>query len=407
MHIQSTRQIRCPGSGLSTLIALIAALVSGCTAGSGEGLDLSGRPLEEGGDVPLAATLTSLQANVFDPFCIVCHSGAAAPLGLRLEEGASFVNLVGAPSRQSGLRRVQPGAPDASYLIQKLEGSANAGEQMPLGGPPLPQTTIDFVRQWIVDGALDDNTAPPGASPRVTSLDPVLGTTLAVLPAQLDIGFDQDIDASTLNASTIELQRSGGDGVFGDANTVTLVASEIRLSTTNARLALLGLTGAMSVDDDYRLTIRGTGPSVVTSIDGNALDGEFTGSLPSGDGNAGGDFVATFDVQALQPTLESIQNNVFTPTCAVSGCHSGPQGGGLPTGMDLTSADASFAALVGVASIQQAATLRVAPSDPEQSYLIQKLEGTGLGSRMPLGGPFLPQADVDVVRTWIQQGASR
>ena len=285
-------------------IVLLALLAGGCTAGNGEGLDISGRPLEEGGDVPLAATLSSLQANVFDPFCIVCHSGAAAPLGLRLEEGASFINLVGAPSRQSGLQRVRPGAPDASYLIQKLEGSAGTGEQMPLGGPPLPQATVDFVRQWILDGALDDSAAPGGAAPRVTSLNPLLDLPLAALPAQIEIGFDLDIDGNTLNSTTVDLQRSGGDGVFGDANAVPIVLSEIRLSPTNARLAVFGLAGIASVDDDYQLRIRGSGPSFVTSIDGLALDGEFTGALPSGDGDAGSDFIATFScTSALQPTL--------------------------------------------------------------------------------------------------------
>jgi hypothetical protein len=35
--------------------------------GSGEGLDVSGRPISEGGDLPLAPTLASVQANVFNP----------------------------------------------------------------------------------------------------------------------------------------------------------------------------------------------------------------------------------------------------------------------------------------------------------------------------------------------------
>lgn len=35
--------------------------------GSGEGLYVSGRPISEGGDLPLAPTLASVQANVFNP----------------------------------------------------------------------------------------------------------------------------------------------------------------------------------------------------------------------------------------------------------------------------------------------------------------------------------------------------
>jgi hypothetical protein len=32
----------------------------------------------------------------------------------------------------------------------------------------------------------------------------------------------------------------------------------------------------------------------VTDVDGLALDGEFNGTFPSGDGKAGGDFTSTF-----------------------------------------------------------------------------------------------------------------
>ena len=72
------------------LIPLFINAIAGCTAGSGEGLDISGRPISEGGDVPLAPTLASVQANVFNPSCIVCHSGANAPQGLRLDAANSF-----------------------------------------------------------------------------------------------------------------------------------------------------------------------------------------------------------------------------------------------------------------------------------------------------------------------------
>ena len=145
-----------------------AAALPGCAPGSGEGLNVSGRPLSEGGDVPLAATLESIQVNVFDASCTSCHSGAAAPLGLRLDSGSSFVGLVGVSSRQVGsLLRVEPGNPDRSYLIRKLDGTATEGERMPLGGPPVPATTVAFIRQWISDGALPDAQGAPGESPMV------------------------------------------------------------------------------------------------------------------------------------------------------------------------------------------------------------------------------------------------
>lgn len=104
------------------------------------------------------------------------------------------------------------------------------------------------------------------------------------------------------------------------------------------------------------------------------------------------------------PTLTQLQNAIFSPIC--SGCHTGV-GQTLPGSMNLTSTAATFAALVSVASVQQPAVGRIAPSDPDASYLVRKIQGTAgiTGSRMPLGGPFLSQAQIDQVRAWVSAGA--
>ena len=62
---------------------------------------------------------------------------------------------------------------------------------------------------------------------------------------------------------------------------------------------------------------------------------------------------------------------------------------------------------VGVASVQQPSLQRVQPNDAANSYIIRKLEGAAgiSGSRMPLGGPFLDQATIDEVKSWIAAGA--
>ncbi len=389
------------------LMSFLCSVIMGCTAGSGEGLDISGRPLSEGGDVPLAATLASIQANVFNPSCIVCHAGANAPQGLRLDITSSFTNLVGVASRQdSSLLRVMPGNPDLSYLIQKLEGTGSVGEQMPLGGPPVPQATINFVRQWITDGALPDSGGPPNVPPVLVSLIPDPDSVVGNFPPDITAGFDRDIDASTINDMTFRLIRSGGDGTFGDGNEDVIMPASVALSGMNPRLAIMDLTGVSAIEDRYQITLHGSGPNVILGISAVALDGEYPGSFPSGDGTEGGDFVVEFELQDIQPSLASIQNSIFTPTCSVAGCHSGPPGPNLPAGMDLSSANASFSSLVNIASFQETTILRVATGDADNSYLIQKLEGTSAqGSRMPQGGPFLDQATIDVIRLWIDIGA--
>ena len=103
---------------------------------------------------------------------------------------------------------------------------------------------------------------------------------------------------------------------------------------------------------------------------------------------------------ALMPTLASIQQNVFTPMCTA--CHAGA---GAPQGLRLDAAN-SAASLVGVPSNEVPSIQRVAPGNPDGSYLIQKLEGNAaIGARMPLGGPYLDAATVAVIREWISQGA--
>jgi hypothetical protein len=102
--------------------------------------------------------LSSLQANVFSPICTQCHTGAAAPLGLRFDEGASWAELVGIPSiEMPEMMRVQPGDPELSYLVWKIEGRADiTGGKMPLGLAALTAAEIQAVRGWIANGAEDN-----------------------------------------------------------------------------------------------------------------------------------------------------------------------------------------------------------------------------------------------------------
>jgi len=109
-------------------------------------------------------------------------------------------------------------------------------------------------------------------------------------------------------------------------------------------------------------------------------------------------------VSGLAPTLDSIQTNVFNVNCAVPGCHGGT---GAQQGLRL---DPGFSAgnLINVHSSQDPNLIRVIPGDPDGSFLIQKLDGTQtVGSRMPDGGPYLTTATVNVIRQWIQNGASQ
>jgi hypothetical protein len=366
--------------------------------GSGDGFQGAG-----GATGPLAPNFDSIQANIFDPICEHCHAGANAPAGLRLDAANSYASLVGVPSTEvSSVLRVAPGNPNASYLIQKLQGTAGVGERMPAGLPALSQSDIDIVRQWITDGALPGSSA--SGPIRVTSLSPAPGSMVVALPASITAGFNRELNAPSVTTATFTLRRAGPDRALGTADDVAIAPASVTVPSANPRSAVMDLTGVAAAFDTYRITLAGTTPAAILDLSGNALDGEPI-QLPSGNGVAGGDYTATFTVTGTLPTLASIQTNVFTPRC--SGCHSGV-GTTLPGAMNLTSSGTSFTALVGAASVEVPALLRVAASNPNDSYLIRKLEGGPgiVGSRMPLVGTPLDQPTIDAIRAWITSGAA-
>lgn len=112
---------------------------------------------------------------------------------------------------------------------------------------------------------------------------------------------------------------------------------------------------------------------------------------PISGGGSGGPVTADF---------QSIQENVFTPIC--SKCHIG---GGAPEGLQLDAAH-SFNLLVGVPSAERPDLLRVKPGDPDNSYIVHKIEGVDItGGQMPLNEMPLSQPTIDAIRQWITNGA--
>ena len=107
-------------------------------------------------------TFQQIQDQIFTPRCATqyCHSPQAKSGNLVLEAGAAFGNLVGvdptiAAARAAGMLRVDPFAPDNSFLILKLSqpSSRDFGSRMPLIGTPLSPDEIGAIRDWILAGA--------------------------------------------------------------------------------------------------------------------------------------------------------------------------------------------------------------------------------------------------------------
>ena len=120
-----------------------------------------------------------------------------------------------------------------------------------------------------------------------------------------------------------------------------------------------------------RLVLLGLLTAAGCAGNGQGLDQN--GRPIGSDGGSGGPLTAD---------LQSIQDNIFTPIC--TRCHIGAS---APEGLRLDAAD-SFNLLVGIPSAEEPNVLRVAPGDPDNSYLIRKLEGSSgiVGVQMPFGG---------------------
>ncbi len=205
-----------------------------------------------------------------------------------------------------------------------------------------------------------------------------------------------DADQFDDTAPSVSLQSpAAGEDVSG---VVTLSAD----ATDNVGVSVVRfLVDGAVIDSDT------TAPYSIDWDSSSVGDGQVTLTAEAEDaaGNVGTSADVVVTVQnGVAVTLTEIQQQVFTPMC--SGCHSGPTSNALPSGMDLSSAADSFAALVNVQSLQVMLD-RVEPGDPDNSYLIRKLEGGPniQGSRMPQGGPFLEQETIDMIRQWITDGA--
>jgi hypothetical protein len=113
----------------------------------------------------------------------------------------------------------------------------------------------------------------------------------------------------------------------------------------------------------------------------------------------------------LSPTFSSIQREIFNTTdssgrLACINCHTDQ--GRTPAGGLLLLDGRSHSSLVNIASRFKAGATLVIPGDPDNSYLVHKLEGQSdiTGSRMPRGtGPYLTQGQMEIIRRWIALGA--
>ncbi len=331
----------------------------------------SGAPtggMEESGNVPTTGDPTGEGAcdfagviqPIFTASCS-CHGGAEPAQGLSLEEGSSYAALIGvASAQQPDILRVQAGAPDASYLMHKLEGTAAVGAQMPFGGE-LEPAQIDMIAAWIAAGASEVETfpCPGGASGDVGNV-----TIDDDGPIQVQVGEIVAVEAIVTSP--------GGDPLPAAALTWSSSA-ELALYVDGAGV-LLGVSPGTA---ELRAHSGG--------VDSAPIMVEVVAHVPA---------VATFT-----------QVRVVTDArCAVAGCHvDGVEPGDLRFDRE---PDKLWEELLEDQSEEVPGLARVEAGAPEASYMVQKLvqRMPAVGGQMPLGGAPMASSEVQVIVRWILAG---
>ncbi len=125
----------------------------------------------------------------------------------------------------------------------------------------------------------------------------------------------------------------------------------------------------------------------------------------------------TKDVEYVAPdsSYGLIYNQIFAPSCALSGCHanSGKKKNLTEAVHPLLAGETAYGGLInGLAYNTQAANAGlkiVIPNDPDNSFLYQKIifdsSAYQFGAAMPSGGLVLTANQITFVRQWIAAGA--
>ena len=115
----------------------------------------------------------------------------------------------------------------------------------------------------------------------------------------------------------------------------------------------------------------------------------------------------------LEPTFAIIQANIFelTDSAGRNSCTSCHTNVGRHPAAGLTLLrDVAYDQLVNVNAPQVSSLKRVAPGNPEASYVVHKVDGRPgiVGRRMPFNGPpFMTDGQVLILKRWIELGAPR
>jgi WD40 repeat protein/mono/diheme cytochrome c family protein len=183
-----------------TLPRLFAILAAPAFAG----LAVAAAADKPAGERPPAAKISYFRdvRPILQTHCQGCHQPAKSEGDYVL---TSMDRLV--KGGESGSPAIVPGKPDESYLLQQIT-PADGKAEMPKDKPPLAETDIGRIRQWIAEGALDDT--PKSVQAAIDADHPPRYESAPVLTA-LDFSPDETLLAVSGYHETLLYKADGSE----------------------------------------------------------------------------------------------------------------------------------------------------------------------------------------------------
>ena len=344
-----------------------ALLLAGCSAGTDTAPD--------GGNQTNSDGATSMMGDTAAPTFAGATGASSGPNSVTLTWNAASDN-VSAPAQITYLV-YQAAAAGGENFAQATTTSAPGATSVSIGKLATRTTYHFVVRARDEAGNIDSNKVEVSATTPATSdnMAPTfagLGSA-AASTTSIQLSWNAATDMVTPAAQLVYLIYQATSAAGQSFATPTYTTAPGLTSYT-----VMGLSPGQT----YYFVVRAQDQA--GNVDTNLVEKSAMTTAPSFAGN-------------VQPILLA--------NCTGGGCHSGMR---AAENLNLDTAATSYAGLVNVSSNQCLSNKRVVPSQPDQSYLMWKLNGTGpcfSGSRMPKGAP-LSAAQIATVRTWIQAGAA-
>ena len=386
------------------ILVLACGLVAGCPAeADGTGETTSTTTPATTHDTSVGATTSSADDTTTGASAFACDDSFAAVTGLfaarcatadchdASEPAASLslvgdwpAEVVGQPSNLCTDRTlVVPGDPTVSELWLKIAGPVDCGDPMPVGGAMLSAAELDCVAAWIEAAVIECETCGTDSCVDTVNDASNCGGCDVVCPGGISC---QDGACAC---------PSGGEVCAGACTDTMANGQHCGGCDQPCDAGLFCLAGACVADCG---ALSACGGGCVDTMTNAQHCGGCDSPCPAGASCQAGACAcgAPLSYAAdIEPLLAG--------TCTSMGCHGFP----IPKeDLDLR-AGAGYADLVGVTANQCNGRLRVEPGNPDDSYLVDKLLGVDLcfGTRMPKDPPPLSQAEIDMVSSWICQGA--